>query len=364
MVLSTNGMDESYFDTPNKRSSSIAALQQFGPGKRSVFLDYCYTVPPNYLARFLPNSQNRAIIYNYETTVMPPEWKSLYDTVDYHFPSSNFCAEVFYRNGVPLEKIFVVPHGVDRRRFNSKVPPLKLKTKKKFKFLSITAPHVRKNIDVLLDAYCQTFTAQDEVCLCLKTKIYKHSDGIGSKQNPNGRKGYELVVGDLFKPLVRKYGKKMPEIEILGGHVENPASIYNACDCHISTTGSEGFGLIFTEAMSCGLLNIVPNYSGHLDFMDNKNALLIKTKLRSAKNTEQYWAQNSKAVIGQPNLKHTMELMRKVYKEHNSLLKKFKPEMEKTAEKYSWENAAQMMIDICQKKINHYIPGTYNWWPK
>jgi len=370
MVLSTNGMDESYFDTPNKRNKSIAALEQFGPGKKSVFLDYCYTVAPNYSKRFLQNSKNRACVYNYETTIMPPAWKSLYDTIDYHFPSSNFCAEVFYRNGVPLEKIFVIPHGVNQRKFNKDVPPIKLRTKKAYKFLCVAAPHYRKNLDVLLDAYCQAFTADDNVCLVLKTKVYKHSDGIIGKDNPNGRQLYELCLGDLFKPLIKKYGKKMPEIEILGGRVKNPASVYNSCSCHVSTTGGEGFFLPGLESQSCGgvdgkgIVNIVPRYSGHLDFMNENNALLINTKLRHATGQEQYWGYDPKAVIGQPDLRYTVELMRKAYKEHDSLVQKFKPEIERIVNKFSWENAAQMMIDVCNKKINHYIPDTYNYWPK
>lgn len=364
-ALSTNGMDEKYFDVANKASKSIAGLEPFNRGDKNIFLDFCYTVPNNYSKRFLPNSINKAIIYNYETNIMPDKWKGQYDYVDFHFPSSNFCAEVFYRNGVPENKIFVVPHGVDRNRFNSSVPPIKLKTKKSFKFLSVTAPHYRKNIDILLNAYCQAFTNKDDVCLVLKTKVFKHSDGIFDEQkNPGGRKGYELVLGDLFKPLVKKYGKNMPEIEIIGGHVDNPASIYNACNVHVSATGSEGYGMIFTEAMSCGLYNIAGRYSGHLDFLNDNNSLLVDTKLRKAKNVEQYWGYSPKAVISYPIQSHLSQMMAKAYKEHSSLLDKFSPKMESVVNEHSWENAAQLMLDICDGKVSPYAPGTYRWWPK
>lgn len=366
MVQSTNGMDESFFDEPNKQAKSIARMEQFGPGKKEIDIDFCYTVPNNYRQRFLANSKNKCIIYNYETTVMPPEWKSQYNYVDYHFPSSNFCAEVFYRNGVPLKKIFVVPHGVDKKRFNPDIPPVKLRTKKKMRFLCVSAPHYRKNLDILLNAYCQAFTAKDDVCLVLKTKIWKATDPISSKQNPDGKKGYELCLGQLIKPLVKKYGKNMPEIEIIGGHVKNPASIYNACDVHVSATGSEGWGLPQTESYFCGLYNIVSKYSGHLDFLDDSNSLLVDTKLTTAKPTEQYWISppSSKAVIGRPNQNHLAELMIKSYKEHPQLLEKFMAGREAFIEKYSWENAAQQIIDVCDKKVEHYKPGTYNWWPK
>ena len=268
---------------------------------------------------------------------------------------------MFIENKVPLEKIFVIPHGVDTRTFNSSIPPIKLNTKKSFKFVSVVAPHYRKNIDTLLEAYCKAFSNKDDVCLVLKTKVYKHKDGIfDAQKNPRGRKGFEIVLGDIIKKLFKKYGKNMPEIELLSGRVKNVASIYNACDCHITTTGAEGWGLPMAESQSCGLINICPNYSGHLDFMNENNALLIDTKLRPATRLEQYWGYTPGALIGQPSLEHTAELMRKAYKEHDQLLKKFEPHMRATIEKFSWTSAAQRIIDVINGKAEPYKPGTYD----
>ena len=156
----------------------------------------------------------------------------------------------------------------------------------------------------------------------------------------------------------------MPEIELLSGHVENVASIYNACDCHISTTGSEGFGMIFIESAACGLMNIAPRYSGQLDFLNDDNSLLIDTKLRFAKPLEQYWCVNPKSEIGQANKKHTVELMRKAVNEYDKLMEKFRPNMRKMVEEFSWENATKKIIDVIDGKVEHYVPGTYNVWPR
>jgi len=363
-ILSTNGLNETTFPK-EKMIKSISELQKFGSGKKAIDIDFTYTVPQNFPERFLPNSKAKCAIYNYETTIWPREWRRFYGLVDYYLPSSNFSAEVFYMNGIPKEKIFVIPHGVDTSLFNPSIPAIKLKTNKKFKFISVVAPHMRKNIDLLLEAYCEAFTASDDVCLVLKTKLFKHSDGeYNAQKNPKGRKGFEIVVGDIFRRLVEKYGKNMPEIELLLGQVENVASIYNACQCHITTTGAEGYGLPILESMGSGLINICPNYSGQLDFANTDNSLLIDTKLRSAKQFEQYWGYNPQSQIGQPSKKHTIELMQKAVKEYDMLMARFKPNMEKTVKELSWQNAAQKIIDATQGKIAHYKPGTYNWWPK
>jgi len=360
-VCSTNGLENNTtFVSEQKMLESVLGLQKFGPGKKAIDIDITYTVPQNFPKRFLANSKYKCAIYNYEVTYWHPQWKKFYGLVDYYFPSSEFSAEVFYINDIPPEKIFVIPHGIDTKVFNPNIPKIKLKTKKKFKFVSVVAPHYRKNIPLMLDAYCRAFTAKDDVCLVLKTKMYKHGDGMYHMQNnPKGRKAFEIIVGDVFRELYKKYGKNMPEIELLNGHVENVASIYNACDCHITTTGSEGFGMPLLESMACGLLSVAPRYSGQLDFMNDDNSLLIDCHMRKAKQFEQYWTFNPKSKIGEANLKHTVEMFRKAYDEYDELMKKFGPNMKKTVEEFSWTAASQMIIDATKGNKEHYIPGTY-----
>lgn len=359
-VVSTNGLEEDYFIDKNKMVNSILALQNFGTRKRQIDLDWTYTIPINLPQRFLPNSKHKCVIYNYETRIFPQNWKKYYGYADYFFPSSNFSAQVFVDNGVPKDKVFVIPHGVDPSLMNQDVKPIKLRTKKKYKFLSVVAPHLRKNIPLMLDAFCSAFTNKDDVCLVLKTKVYKRSDGIfHNDTNPGGKKGFEIYIGDVFRDLAKKYGKRMPEIELLSGHVKNMASIYRSCDAHITTTGSEGFGIPSLEAMSQGLLSIGTRYSGLLDFMNDQNSLLIDCKLRKALPAEQYWESHPNDVIGQASKEHTIELMRKAYKEHDQLIEKFGPEMKRTVDFFTWRRAAQMMIDATTGDLAPYINGTY-----
>jgi len=182
---------------------------------------------------------------------------------------------------------------------------------------------------------------------------------IITNRNPSGKKPFEIIIGDIFKELHKKYGENIPEIELLGSHVDNVSSIYNACHCHISTTGAEGYGMIFPESAACGLINIAPRYSGQLDFLNDDNSLLIDTKLRYARPNEQYWAYNKNSKIGQPDQNHTAELMIRAYKEYDQLKEKFDPNMKKMVLELDWKNAAQKMIDAVNGNIEPYEVGTY-----
>jgi glycosyltransferase involved in cell wall biosynthesis len=365
-VVSTNGMNENLFKKKNKMIDSVIALQKFGPGKQQIDCELVYTVPQNLPSRFLSNSKHKCVIYNYEYLWWLKQWSQFYKYADYFFPSSDFSAEVFYNNGVPLEKTFVIPHGVDTERFNASIAPLKLKTKKAYRFLSVCAPHYRKKLHILLNAYCQTFTKNDDVCLVLKTKVYRHSDGVhDAAKNPGGRKLFEVVIGDIFKELHKKYGNNIPEIEIIDGRIDDMGSLYNACHTHITTTASECWGIPSLESFAAGgatgngMVSIAPNYSGSLHFMNKDNSLLIDTKLVKAQANEQYWNVDNRNKSGEPDIRHTCDLMMLAYKEYDKLIEKFKPGMEKAVQEFSWKNAAKKIIDVIGGNAEHYVAGTY-----
>lgn len=341
LPVSTNGCNEKLFNRPNIISQSILDLDKLKRTSTPVDLDLTYTIPLNFSSRFLPNSRKKAAIYAYEYQHWPTQWKKFYHFVNLYFPPSKFAAEIFIANGIPKEKVFVVPHGVDQTKFNSTITPYQLKTKKSFKFVSVVAPHSRKRIDIMLKAYCEAFTSKDDVCLVLKTKAYRKKDQ---------RHGYEICVADWLDDLRRKYGAQMPEIELIQNRIDNIASIYTACQVNVSTTGSECFYIPGLESMACGLVNIATNFSGHLDFLNSKNSLLISYKMVPALKEDQYWHFDPRNKIAQANQGHTAELMLKSYKEYAQLREQFMPEMNRIVEEYSWKNAAQKILDCCKDK--------------
>ena len=82
--------------------------------------------------------------------------------------ASEFIKRVLIENGVTT-CVKVIPNGVNSDLFDGNIKPMMLKTKKQFKFLSVSSGFPRKGIDVLIRAYTEEFDNEDNVCLVIKT---------------------------------------------------------------------------------------------------------------------------------------------------------------------------------------------------
>ena len=302
-------------------------------------IDICYTLPRNFKDRFSKKSKLKLAIYNYESSILPRMWLNDINYVDYVLPSSNFSKEVFVNSGWPESKCIVVPHGivrVDKESYNN-LEPFKLKTQKKFKFLNVSIPHYRKNMDLLIDCYYRTFSSEDDVCLVLKTSLEK----------PKQR--FEVDVTQIIREAQKRHAKRpggLPHIEIIQSRIPDMNALYKACDAVISTTSSEGFGLPLLEALDVGKLVIAPRCTGQLDFLNIDNALFVDAKEIDASGKYQYWIESPGAKIHLPIADSVCETMLKAYNFSSVILQKFYPEMERVCQQFTWENAANKILEI------------------
>ena len=121
--------------------------------------------PPNWTR---PKSGKLVVVQPWEFGSLPEQWVKDLANVDEVWVPSQYVRNVYVDSGVPANKVFVVPNGVDTSKFNSQAAPMKLPTTKKFKFLFVGGTILRKGPDVLLKAYLEAFTAADDVCLVIK----------------------------------------------------------------------------------------------------------------------------------------------------------------------------------------------------
>ena len=307
-------------------------------------IDICYTLPQNYAHRFsgtlagTKRAKLRLGVFNYESSILPQGWAEHAQYVDYLLPSSEYVRDIFIRAGIPEEKVVTMPLGVDFDSLNAPVDDgFEFSTKKKFKLLNISIPHARKNIPLLLDAYFEEFTMDDDIVLIVKTTV-------GAKQHE-----FEIDVKAALEEVKLKHeGKKLPEYIIFQHRFENIATVYKKTDALINVAASEGFGLPLLEAMACGKLVAAPRYGGVLDFLDRDNSLLIDTEEIRAPQEYQYWQANPNATIGGPLKESIQKTMRNLYENHEALHKKFDANMKATAERYSWDNAVKLILDLLE----------------
>lgn len=299
-------------------------------------LDICYTMPKNFESRFEKKSKVKMAIYNYETSKLPSVWLNTIKHVDYVLPSSQFSKEVFVNSGWPESKCIVIPHGINLEDYQAKTK-YSLGTDKKFKFLNISIPHRRKNLDLLLDTYYDIFSDKDDVCLVLKTSFDL------PKYN------FEINVREIIRNKQIKYQNKiggLPQVEIISTRIEDMAPLYQSCDALVSASSSEGFGLPFLEALASKKIVIAPRCSGQLDFLNDSNSLLVDVKEVLASPDIQYWVPSVGATTYLPISESLSKLMLKAYYENDFLQESFKLESNKTVELYTWENAAKKIMEI------------------
>jgi glycosyltransferase involved in cell wall biosynthesis len=302
---------------------------------KNADIELTYTLPRNFRHRFNKDSALKLAIYNYETSILPKVWKKEINHIDYVLPSSSFSKEVFVNSGWPEEKCIVVPHGISLEDFEDKSKVKNLKTKKSFKFLNVSIPHYRKNINTLVDAYYSEFTDRDDVCLLIKTSLSKP------------RFKFECnVVREILKAQKKHKGKPLPQVEIVKHRYDSMVPLYNTCDCLVSASSSEGFGLPLLEALAADMLVISPGRTGQADFLNKKNSLVVEAKKIEASKRYQYWRSSPGAETYMPRVGSLAENMRLAFEGHKELKKGFRAETLDTINKFTWKNAAEKILEI------------------
>lgn len=296
-------------------------------------LDIAYTLPKNFASRFSSKSKVKAAIYNYESSIVPQEWKNELKHVDYVFPSSTWTKNIFIQNGWDEKKCVTIQHGVYSNIFNNKnIFPLR--NSKKFKFLNISIPHYRKNINLVLDAYYSSFKEDDDVCLVIKTSLNKPKHKFESN-----------FLEQLYNSQ-KKFGTKLPTVEVIVDTLEDITPLYNSCDAVVSASSSEGFGLPLLEGLLLEKIIIAPNCTGQLDFLNSNNSLLVDVKEVIADERYQYWRVNSGAKIYMPSVEHLAQQMLSAYKNKEVFSKQFFNSNILLKETYSWDMAAKKIESL------------------
>ncbi len=219
--------------------------------------------PPNLT---LPNSGKLILIQPWEYGAYPKDWVSAVgSTVDQLWVPSNYTRESAIASGIAPERVVVVPNGVRTDIFHPDVTPISLPTSKHYKFLFIGGTIALKGIDLLLQAYQQAFSAQDDVTLVIKD--------FGAQTFYRG----QTSSSQIQEAMSRQNG---PEIVYLPDDLpeDSMPKLYASCDCLVHPYRGEGFGLPIAEAMASGLPVIVPDKGASRDFTDEHTAILVPSQ--------------------------------------------------------------------------------------
>jgi glycosyltransferase involved in cell wall biosynthesis/tetratricopeptide (TPR) repeat protein len=287
--------------------------------------------PPN----FEPPAEGRWIVIQpWEFGALPAAWvEPMRDMVDEVWVPSAYVRECYLRSGIPADRVFVVPNGVDTGRFRPGAAPLQLSTSKRFKFLFVGGTIYRKGIDVLLDGYSRAFTDRDDVCLVIKD--------MG---------GDSFYKGQTAKAMIEEYRSKpgAPEIEYLEHALDDAemAGLYTACDCLVHPYRGEGFGLPIAEAMACGLPVVVTGHGAALDFCSSESAYLIPAvEIRSAERRIGDIATVDHPWLAEPDREELARVLGSVVENPEQARAKGRAGRSRIEAAFTWDHAAAAVLE-------------------
>jgi len=206
----------------------------------------------------------------YETDRLPKDWVEKCNMMDEVWVPSRFNKETFAKYGVDNKKIFVVPGSIDTEVFDpDSVEPLDLPNKASFNFLSIFEWTNRKGWDILLRAYFESFSINDDICLYLRTYLLSNYD-LDTKTE------IQKKIDDLIKRFNYKK-ENLPRLELLTNQLpfKQMVQLYKSVDAFVLSSRGEGWGRPYMEAMAFGLPVIGTNWSGNTEFMNKDNSYLL-----------------------------------------------------------------------------------------
>ena len=246
---------------------------------------------------------NIGITAGLETTICPPEWIEGLNRMDLNIVPANFIKEslsktVFDKHNnetkqkigeircqTPIEVLF---EGADTniykptKEFSKDLVDEFKSIKEDFCFLFVGhwlqggLGHDRKDLGMLVKTFLEAFKNQkNQPALILKT----------SGASPSILDREDLLT--KIKQIKNSVDGKLPNIYILHGDLEDDEmnDLYNhpKVKVHVSFTHGEGFGRPLLEASLSAKPVIAPNWSGHIDFLNDTDAILLPGGLNDVK---------------------------------------------------------------------------------
>lgn len=195
---------------------------------------------------------------------------------------------------------------------------------------------VRKGHDVLVDIFNMAFTPQDDVCLVMMP----HNFFLNQEETDHWVNKYKSSpLGDKIVFVPRQ---------------ENQQMVYNIMKqihCGIFPARAEGWNLEALELLAIGRHLIITNVTGHTEFCNNSNSMLVNMESGKQKAADNKFFDGSFEwhSISNNEIDQCVEYMRSIHKLRKEGNLGINQEGISSTGKYTWKQIGYKLHDIIKK---------------
>jgi glycosyltransferase involved in cell wall biosynthesis len=285
-----------------------------------------------------------------ETDKCSEAWISKTNEMDLVIVPSQFIKKTIKNSGCTTTNIEVVPEWFNTNILTDNNDEDFIDLKTDFNFLiigqltALDSKCDRKNIINTIKTICETFKDKKDVGIVLKTSLGRGtcSDKKHTEQN---------VIN-----LVNTFRKgTSPKLYLIHGNMDSKeiANIYNhpKVKCFVSATRGEGYGIPLVDAAASGMPVIATNWSGHLDFLNEKFNKIDYKMVNIPKEKVDNRIFKEGFMWAEPSLKSLEENLQNVYYNYNDAKIQAKSNKSFVIENFGKENIMSLYNKLIKPMI-------------
>ena len=310
-----------------------------------------------------------------EATACKAEWIEGLNRMDMNWVSSKFAKEIFQNMvydkqdpktkqtvaKIKLEKpVEVIFEGADLSTYKE-IKPTEVKTidlksiKEEFCYLFVghwmngIQGHDRKNVGVLVQSFFDAFKGGigKKPALILKCSV-----GVASYMSRD-------IILDKIKRIRDTYGDvNLPNIYLINGEFNDSEmnELYNhpKVKAMVSHTKGEGFGRPLLEFGLTGKPIIASGWSGHTDFLNTENSVLLPGVLENVHESAANAWLIKEAQWFQVNPKVAVSSFKEVYKHYKKYSNRSRKQKQHVKDNFSWEKMRDLVQSVLEKNIPEF----------
>jgi glycosyltransferase involved in cell wall biosynthesis len=264
------------------------------------------------------------------TDRIPDGWSDRCNALDELWLPSEFHRETFSASGVERSKIRVVPQGVDCDDFRPQRPSLQIRDvpERSFRFLAIADGWLTSGMDILVRAFIEEYSPDENVALVLQCPPIQCGDSFID---------FEAEVIAFIETDLGQNLEDVPTIALLLGSLpeEDRAGLFAASHAFVQPARANATGRHCLEALACQLPVIATDWGPLHDFLTERNHFPLATNglvTAQAEENELFaghrWAE--------PDLDHLRNQMRQVFENPNEAARRAEQGRRAVIRRFDW----------------------------